>query len=167
MNGERIKNHSSRRGTAMHKYLEKYLLGEPYEDLTSIGQEAKPMAKKIMEVGLAPLEEIWGNEVTLYYPDLYAGSTDLVGMYNGQETLIDFKQSNRAKQRDWIDDYFLQVSAYAMAHDYLYNTRISQAIIMICTPDCYYQDFKVEGLDLRQQKYKFMDRLKRYNESLK
>lgn len=164
---ERIKNHSSRRGTAMHKYLEKYLLGEPYEDLTSIGQEAKPMAKKIMEVGLAPLEEIWGNEVTLYYPDLYAGSTDLVGMYNGQETLIDFKQSNRAKQREWIDDYFLQVSAYAMAHDYLYNTRISQAIIMICTPDCYYQDFKVEGLDLRQQKYKFMDRLKRYNESLK
>ncbi len=49
----------------MHKYLEKYLLGEPYEDLTPIGQEAKPMAQKILEIGLAPLEEIWGNEVSL------------------------------------------------------------------------------------------------------
>jgi len=164
---ERIKNHSSRRGTAMHKYLEKYLLGEPYEDLTPIGQEAKPMAQKILEIGLAPLEEIWGNEVTLYYPDLYAGSTDLVGVLDGKETLIDFKQANRAKQREWVGDYFLQVGAYAMAHDHLYNTRISQAVIMICTPDLYYQEFKVEGLDLRQQKYKFMDRLKRYNESLK
>ena len=142
--------------------LEKYLEGTGYEDLTEIGREAKPMAQKIIEVGLAPMEEIWGSEVTLYYPDLYAGSTDLVGMYNGRQTLIDFKQSNRPKQREWVTDYFLQVGAYCMAHDYLYDTRIDQAIIMICTPDCYYQEYKVEGLNLRQHKYDFMERMDKY-----
>ena len=164
---DRIKNHSSKRGTAMHKYLEKYLLGEGYTDATQIGKEARPMAQKIIEAGLRDLDEIWGNEVTLYYPDLYAGSTDLVGVYDGKETLIDFKQANRPKQREWISDYFLQVGAYAMAHDHLYDTRISQAIIMVCTPDLYYQEFRVEGLDLRQQKYKFMERMEKYNESSK
>ena len=157
-----IKNYSSKRGTAMHKFIEKYLEGTGYDDLTEIGREAKPMAQKIIEVGLAPMEEIWGSEVTLYYPDLYAGSTDLVGMYNGRQTLIDFKQSNRPKQREWVTDYFLQVGAYCMAHDYLYDTRIEQAIIMICTPDCYYQEYKVEGLNLRQHKYDFMERMDKY-----
>ena len=125
------------------------------------------MARKIIEDGLAPLEEVWGSEVTLYYPDLYAGTTDLVGIYNGLETLIDYKQSNRPKQREWITDYFLQVGAYCLAHDYLYGTRIKQAIIMVCTPDLYYQEFKVEGIDLRQQKYNFMDRLEKYHDSHK
>ena len=164
---DRIKNYSSKRGTAMHKFIEKYLLGEPFEDLTDLGQEAKRMAQTVIEIGLLPLQEIWGNEVTLWYPDLYAGSTDLVGIYNGKETLIDFKQANRPKQRDWIEDYFLQVGAYAMAHDHLYDTRIEQAIIMICTPDCYYHDFTIEGLEFRQKKYDFMERLNKYHESRK
>jgi len=163
----RIKNLSSKRGTAMHKFIEKHLEGTGYDDITTIGREAKPMARKIIEDGLAPLEEVWGSEVTLYYPDLYAGTTDLVGIYNGLETLIDYKQSNRPKQREWITDYFLQVGAYCLAHDYLYGTRIKQAIIMVCTPDLYYQEFKVEGIDLRQQKYNFMDRLEKYHESHK
>jgi len=163
----RIKNLSSKRGTAMHKFIEKHLEGTGYDDITTIGREAKPMARKIIEDGLAPLEEVWGSEVTLYYPDLYAGTTDLVGIYNGLETLIDYKQSNRPKQREWITDYFLQVGAYCLAHDYLYGTRIKQAIIMVCTPDLYYQEFKVEGIDLRQQKYNFMARLEKYHDSHK
>ena len=163
----RIKNLSSKRGTAMHKFIEKHLEGTGYDDATTIGRAAKPMARKIIEDGLAPLEEVWGSEVTLYYPDLYAGTTDLVGIYNGLETLIDYKQSNRPKQREWITDYFLQVGAYCLAHDYLYGTRIKQAIIMVCTPDCYYQEFKVEGVDLRQQKYNFMARLEKYHDSHK
>ncbi len=159
---EEIKNLSSRRGTAMHRYIEYYLQQKGYEDMTAFGQEAKRMAKKVIETGLAPVNEYYGSEVTLYYPDLYAGSTDLVGMYNGRQTLIDFKQSNRPKQREWITDYFLQVGAYCMAHDYLYDTRIEQAIIMICTPDCYYQEYKIEGLNLRQYKYDFMERMDKY-----
>ena len=65
---ERIKNLSSRRGTAMHKFLENHILGTGYDDLTGIGQEAKPMAQKIIEVGLTPVEEYYGSEVTMHYP---------------------------------------------------------------------------------------------------
>ena len=105
---EQIKNLSSKRGTSMHKFLENHITGIGYDDLTGIGQEAKPMANKIIEIGLAPVEEYYGSEVTLYYPGLYAGSTALVCLHNGMESIVDFKQSNRPKNKDWIDDYFLQ-----------------------------------------------------------
>ena len=91
---DRIKNLSSTRGTAMHKFLESYVQGVGYNDLTEIGQKAKAMADKVIEIGLAPIEEYYGSEVTLYYPGLYAGSTDLVCMHNGMESIVDFKQAN-------------------------------------------------------------------------
>ena len=75
---DRIKNVSSSRGTSMHKFLESFVTGVGYDDLTELGQAAKPMAEKIMEVGLAPVDEYYGSEVTLHYPGLYAGQTDLV-----------------------------------------------------------------------------------------
>ena len=103
---ERIKNHSSNRGTCMHKFLEHYVQGTGCVDLTTIGQEARPMADKIIEIGLAPVEEYYGSEVTLHYPGLYAGSTDLVCLHNGKETIIDFKQANRPKKEEWIEDYY-------------------------------------------------------------
>ena len=134
---ERIKNESSTRGTSMHKYLENYVLGKGYEDLTDLGQETKRMAEKVIEVGLAPVSEYFGSEVTLYYPGLYAGQTDLVGLHNDKETIIDFKQANRPKKEEWIGDYKLQAGAYAMAHDYVHGSSIEQCIIMICTPDLY------------------------------
>ena len=161
---ERIKNHSSSRGTAMHKFLEHYILGTGYDDLTSIGQEARPMAQKIVEVGLTPVEEYYGSEVMLHYPGLYAGSTDLICLHNDMETVVDFKQSNRPKKKEWIEDYYLQIAAYAMAHDYVYGSKIQQGVIMICTPDLYYQEFKTEGLSLRKYKHKFLKRLDMYNE---
>ena len=125
---ERIKNLSSNRGTAMHKFLEHYILGTGYDDLTALGQEAKAMAEKVLEVGLAPVEEYFGAEVTLYYPGLYAGSTDLVCLHNGRETVVDFKQANRPKKKEWIEDYYLQIAAYAMAHDYVHNSCIEQGV---------------------------------------
>jgi len=161
---ERIKNHSSSRGTAMHKFLEHHILGTNIIDLTGIGQEARPMADKIIEVGLTPVAEYYGSEVTLHYPGLYAGSTDLVCLHNDMETIVDFKQSNRPKKKEWIEDYFLQISAYAMAHDYVYGSQIKQGVIMVCTPDLYYQEFKVEGAELRKYKHKFLKRLDIYNE---
>ena len=161
---ERIKNLSSKRGTAMHKFLESHITGVGYDDLTEIGQAAKPMAEKIMEVGLTPVEEYYGSEVMLHYPGLYAGSTDLVCNHNGLDTIIDFKQSNRPKKEEWIDDYFLQIAAYAMAHDYVYKSTIRQGIIMICTPDLYYQEFKIQDNELRSWKHKFLKRLDMYNE---
>ena len=161
---ERIKNHSSARGTCMHKFLEHYVLGTGRVDLTSIGQEARPMADKIIEIGLAPVEEYYGSEVMLHYPGLYAGSTDLVCNHNGKETIVDFKQSNRPKREEWIEDYYMQIAAYCMAHDYVYGSKIKQGVIMVCTPDLYYQEFKVEGLELRRWKHKFLKRLDMYHE---
>jgi hypothetical protein len=161
---EEIKNLSSRRGTSMHKFLECYIESKGYEDLTDIGVQAKPMAQKIIDIGLAPVDEWYGSEVTLYYPGLYAGSTDLVCRHNGMDTIIDFKQANRPKNKDWIDDYYLQIAAYCMAHDYVYNSQIQQGIIMVCTPDLYFQEFKFQDHELRQWKHKFLKRLDMYHE---
>jgi len=161
---ERIKNISNKRGTSMHKFREHFILGTGKDDLTGLGQEAKSMAEKIIEIGLAPVEEYYGSEVTMYYPGLYAGSTDLVCSHNGVDAIVDFKQANRPKKREWIEDYYLQIAAYAMAHDYVHGSSIEQGVIMVCTPDLYYQEFKVEGAELRSWKHKFLKRLDMYHE---
>lgn len=161
---DRIKNVSSARGTSMHKFLESYVTGVGYDDLTELGQAARPMADKIMEIGLAPVEEYYGSEVTLHYPGLYAGQTDLICNHNGMETVVDFKQANRPKKKEWIEDYYLQIAAYAMAHDYVYGSQIKQGVIMVCTPDLYYQEFKVEGSELRRWKHEFLKRLDMFHE---
>ena len=162
---EKIKITSATRGTSMHKYLENYVLGKGYEDLTPLGQETKRMAQKVIEVGLAPVSGFFGSEVTLYYPGLYAGSTDLVGIHNDKETVIDFKQANRPKKEEWIGDYKLQAAAYAMAHDQVHGSNIEQCVIMVCTPDLYYQEFKIDGLNLRKAKHDFLRRLDQYYET--
>jgi hypothetical protein len=115
-------------------------------------------------VGLAPVDEYYGSEVMLHYPGLYAGATDLICSHNGMETVVDFKQSNKPKREEWIEDYYMQIAAYAMAHDYVYGSHIKQGVIMVCTPDLYYQEFKVEGLQLRKWKHAFLKRLDMYNE---
>ena len=161
---ERIKNLSSKRGTSMHKYLENYVLGDGYEDLTPLGQESKRMAEKVIELGLAPVEGYYGSEVTLYYPGLYAGSTDLVCVHNGKDTVVDFKQANRPKRVEYIGDYFLQGAMYCMAHDYVHKTQIEQFVIMMCTPDLYYQEFKLEGSELRKYKHDALKRINMYYE---
>ena len=164
---EKIKIASATRGTSMHKYLENYVLGKGYEDLTPLGQETKCMAQKVIEVGLAPVSGFFGSEVTLYYPGLYAGSTDLVGIHNDKETVIDFKQANRPKKEEWIGDYKLQAAAYAMAHDQVHGSNIEQCVIMVCTPDLYYQEFKIDGLNLRKAKHDFLKRLDYYHELIR
>jgi genome maintenance exonuclease 1 len=148
----------------MHKFLESYVTGVGYDDLTELGQAARPMADKIMEIGLAPVSEYYGSEVTLHYPGLYAGQTDLVCLHNDLETVVDFKQANRPKKKEWIEDYYLQIAAYAMAHDYVYGSSIQQGVIMVCTPDLYYQEFKVEGPELRRWKHAFLKRLDMYHD---
>jgi hypothetical protein len=161
---ERIKNNSSRRGTSMHKFLESHITGIGYDDLTELGRTAKSMAEKVIEIGLAPVEEYYGSEVTLYYPGLYAGATDLVCSHNGLETIVDFKQANRPKRKEWIEDYYLQIAAYAMAHDHVHGSEIRQGVIMMCTPDLYYQEFIITDHELRSYKHKFLKRLDMYNE---
>ena len=148
----------------MHKFLESFITDVGYDDLTELGQAAKPMAKKIMEVGLAPVDEYYGSEVTLHYPGLYAGQTDLVCLHNDLETIVDFKQANRPKKKEWIEDYYLQIAAYAMAHDYVYESQIRQGVIMVCTPDLYYQEFRITDHELRTWKHRFLKRLDMYHD---
>lgn len=159
---DRIRDVSAMRGTAMHTYLEGYIEGKNHLDLTSIGQEAKRMSDVVIEQGLRDLGEVWGSEVTLYYPGLYAGATDLVGTYNGRPAIIDFKQTNKPKQREWIEDYFIQLAAYAMAHNYVYGTKIQSGIILMCSKDCFFQKFEVHDKEFQGYMHKFLQRVDQY-----
>ena len=160
----RIVDSSAARGPAMHKILEKYILEDGYIDLTDVGQEAHSMAKQVIERGLCNVPEFYGSEVTLYYPGLYAGQTDLVAIHKGEEAIIDFKQTNKPKKREWIEDYFLQLGGYGMAHDYVYKTAITKAVIMMCSKDNYYQEFVIQGPEFREAKHKFLKRVTEYYE---
>ena len=118
----RIKNDASTRGTSMHFFLEKYLLGQLNLELLEEDNKSKKMADEIIEQGIKnKLSEIWGTEATLYYPGKYAGTCDACGIYEGQETIIDFKQSNKPKKEEWIEEYYLQLGAYSLAHNVVYN----------------------------------------------
>ena len=159
---EKITRDAAIRGTAMHKYLEDLILGQRSLDLTPLGVEATTMAEIIVERGLNDCSEIYGTEAVLYYPGLYAGSCDLVAKYKDKVSIIDFKQTNKPKQREWIEDYFLQMGAYGMAHDAVYGTSIEQGIIMMCSKDGFYQQFMIEGEEFRQAKHKFLGRLNEF-----
>jgi len=159
---DRIKNTAAKRGTAMHSYLETYLQGGKILDLRDVGREASSMAETIIAKGFNDLEEVWGVECTLHYPGLYAGQTDMCGIYQGRESIIDFKQTNKPKRAEWIDDYKLQLVAYATAHDQVYGTEIEQGVILMCTPDNFFQRFLVNGSEFREWKWKWLQKVSDY-----
>jgi ATP-dependent exoDNAse (exonuclease V) beta subunit len=97
--------------------------------------------------------------VTLYYPGLYAGATDVVGIYDNEESIVDFKQSNQIKKREWIGDYKLQLAAYALAHNEIYGTNIQKGVNLICTKDNYFQEFVFEGEEFRRAKFDWLRRV--------
>ena len=163
----RVKDQAASRGTNMHYHLEKYILGEGHKDLTDEGQVAGDMAQVIIDKGLVDLSEIWGSEVTLYYPGLYAGATDLVGVYDYEDSIVDFKQSNKPKRKEWIEDYFMQLGAYAMAHNQVYDTEITQGVVLMCTPDYYFQKFQIKGKEFIKYQHKFLERVDKYYSNLK
>ena len=158
----RIRDQAASRGTNMHLHLERHIMGEGHLDLTEEGKVAKAMADTIISKGFNDLQEIWGSEVTLFYPNLYAGATDLVGTYDYEDSIIDFKQSNKPKRREWIEDYFMQLGAYAMAHNQVYKTEITQGVILMCTPDNYFQKFQVKGKEFIEYQHKFLERVDQY-----
>lgn len=162
---ERVKNVAATRGTAMHTYLEYYLTGQGILDLTDVGQEAERMAKTIIEQGLPDLTEIWGLEAVLHSPGRYAGATDCCGVYMGRESIIDFKQSNKPKRDEWIEDYKLQLVAYALAHNEVYESEIDQGVILMCTPDCFFQRFIINGKQFREYTDKWKRKVEEYYEA--
>jgi genome maintenance exonuclease 1 len=111
------------------------------------------MAQTIISNGLSKCNEFWGTEISLFYPKIYAGTTDLVGIHDGSEAIMDHKQTNKPKKREWIEDYFIQLAAYAAAHNEVYKTKIRKGVIFMCSADNQYQEFILEGADFVEQYY--------------
>ena len=146
---QQITTESANIGTVMHRSLEKHVKGEdrtPGSNL--IQQKAHKMANVIIDNGLNNVSEVWGSEVSLYYEELYAGTTDLVGVYKGEPAIMDFKQSRRLKKKEWVDDYYLQLVAYSEAHNNQYGTNIKNGRMFICTQANEYQSFEIENYDM-------------------
>lgn len=161
----KIKTEASNRGTSMHSYIENFLRGRVNESFFDSNEQYKNMAKEIIDKGIkGKLEEIYGMETTLYYPEKYAGTADLIGVYQGRECCVDFKQSNKLKKVEYIQDYFLQLGAYTLAHNFVYKTNITLGIILLCTVDNLYQEFKIEGPELETYQNLFLGRVKKFYE---
>jgi len=167
---QEIVTEAASRGTRMHAYLERFVkeddLGEfptnPY------AQTAWFMAAEVVLKGMNSKNEYWGCEVPVYYDGLYAGTTDCVGVWNGRPAIIDFKQTNKPKKREWIGDYFLQLTAYAQAHNEMHGTDINTGVILMCakpeskdaTPQ--YQEFVLEADEFDHWSEQWMKRVELY-----
>jgi hypothetical protein len=130
---QQITTEAANRGTRMHAYLEHYVMSEDMKPLPG-NPYAHPswfMAAEIILRGLRHVDEYWGVEVPLYYSGLYAGTTDCLGVWKGRPAIMDFKQSNKVKKREYIGDYFLQLAAYAAAHNETHGTTIDTGVILM------------------------------------
>jgi uncharacterized protein YbaA (DUF1428 family) len=163
---QEISTTASSRGTRMHKYLEDFCATDKLAVPGSnpYAQQANKMASIVVEQGLSKMDEIWGVEVPLCHPDIYAGTTDGVGIHEGAEAIFDFKQSNKLKTEERVQDYHLQGVAYSEAHNILYGTNIRKFVIMICTADYQYQEFIIEGEEFDMHRRKWWKRVEEYFE---
>lgn len=146
---QEITTEAAGRGTRMHKWLEDFIktgeIGTPGSNPYSIQSHA--MAQSIITQGLSKCNEYWGTEVPVYFPSIYAGTTDLCGVHDNAEAIMDHKQTNKPKKREWIDDYFVQLAAYANAHNEVHGTKIRKGVIFMCSAANEYQEFIVEGTE--------------------
>ena len=158
-----ISRQSLSRGSAMHDFLEKFILNQLNLDLLGDNSLEKKMADQIIENGLRnDLSEVYGVEATLYYPGKYAGAADLLGVYMGKETILDFKTGNKPRRDEWNDEYYLQLGAYSLAHDKVYGTNINQGVILLCTKDLMFQRFIVDSERLKDCQKRFLEKVEQY-----
>jgi len=162
---QEITTEAANRGTRMHKWLETYIksgdLGEPGSNPYS--KQSHGMASTIINQGLKNnVSEFWGVEVPLYYSGLYAGTSDSIGLWRDQPAILDYKQTNKLKRKEWIEDYFLQLAAYAQAHDNMYGTKIKCGIILMCSSSGEYQEFIIKDAEFDGWINKWYDRLELY-----
>lgn len=129
-----ITTEAANRGTRMHTYLEHYVKTGELKDRGSnpFGWASHAMAETVIEDGLQNVSEFWGVEIPLYFPSLYAGTTDGCGIHLGDESILDYKQTNKPKKQEWIEDYYLQLTAYALAHNEVYGTNIRKGVVLMC-----------------------------------
>ena len=153
-------------GTRMHKYLEDYVEFGTWAEPGSnpYAKQAHMMATQVKENALSDVDEIWGSEVALYVPNLYAGTTDLVGQYKGNACIMDFKQTNKPKKLEWVQDYFLQLTAYAIAHNEIYDTNINEGHIFMCSRAGEYQQFDLWPHEFKEWEQEWWNRVYAYYE---
>ena len=153
-------------GTRMHKYLEDYIeFGEwPTAGSNPYAQQAHMMATHIKTNAMDDVDEIWGSEVPLYVPNIYAGTTDLVGVYKGNPCIMDFKQTNKPKKLEWVEDYFLQLTAYAIAHNEVHGTDIREGHIFMCSRAGEYQQFDLWPDEFAEWEQEWWNRVYMYYE---
>jgi len=161
---DKVKDDAAARGTVMHHIIESWLTDQGHLDLTEVGQQAHTMANIIIEKGLDKrLTELYGVEPTVFHSGIgYAGATDFIGIHDGELIIGDFKQSNKPKRREWIKEYKLQMAAYALAFQDMFNIHVGKAVNFICTKDFYYQEFGFDGEEFRQAKYTWMKKVEQY-----
>lgn len=161
---KRITKEASGMGTRMHKYIENYIndgsWGTPGSNPYS--QQAFKMAQIVYDNALKDVNEIWGSEVGLYFPKIYAGTTDCVGQYKGNPCIIDFKQTNKPKKKEWVEDYFLQLVAYAEAHNEVYGTDIKEGHVFMCSRKLDYQQFDITPITYNHYKKEWWNRVEEY-----
>lgn len=165
---QQITTEAAGRGTRMHKWLENYVktgkTGDPGTNPYS--QQSHSMAHTIIQQGLSlHVTEFWGVEVPVYYSGLYAGTTDCLGLWKTKPSIMDFKQTNKLKKREWIEDYFLQLAAYAMAHNHTHGTEISNGTILMCSADNIYQEFEISDNEFELYTHKWLERVEQYYSS--
>jgi genome maintenance exonuclease 1 len=159
----RIKNEAAMVGTHMHGCLERFIKHRPIEVPTSwLAVKGYRMAMTLAENFFPNLNEVWGSEVNVYYPQKYAGSTDMAGVYRNKSAIVDFKQANRMKKRDWIEDYFHQLAAYALAHDAVHGTEIEQGVVLMASQDGQVHEFVSVGREWTQYKQAWFARLEAF-----
>jgi genome maintenance exonuclease 1 len=157
---QKIVTEAANVGTQMHNMLEAWVKNEEYAGESTI--QSRMMADTVKQNVEPYLDEVWGSEVNLCYPELYAGTTDLVGVYKGKPTIMDFKQTNKPKKREWIDDYFMQGAAYGMAHNELYGTEIKNIAIFMCSRECEWQLFEVTPAEFKYWEEKWAKRVEEF-----
>lgn len=166
-----ITKEAADRGTNMHTYLEEYCKTDSIENI--IKRQQKPreailksqgynMANVVINNGLKYLDECWSVEVPVYIPELYAGTTDCVGIFEGNPSIVDFKQTNKPKKREWIDEYFMQLCAYAEAHNELHKTNIKHGVILMCSQNLEFQRFDISGDEFEKYRVMWWDRVEQY-----
>jgi len=157
---DRIMRQASTIGTEMHQVLEYHLTGQGYYNAMNEGAKPRMMAKTILDN--IKLDEVWGNEISLEYENKFAGTCDLTAIAYGKPSIVDWKQSNRPKKEEWVDDYKYQLGAYYLAHIKNYGP-IEQGVISICTRDLQYQEFRLNESELKEYGDKFLERVEKYN----
>lgn len=170
-----ITTEAANRGTRMHTYLENYVLEGSLKEKGSnpYSWASHAMAQTVIDKGLCNVDEFWGMEVPLYFPSVYAGTTDCVGIHQGGEAILDFKQSNKPKKEEWIGSYKLQLCAYAEAHNEVYGSNIRKGVILMCVKpnvdemghlmtEPVYQEFIIEGDEFEHWRQQWWKRVEEY-----